>query len=280
MGKKAKFRQQSTKQHVQPATQASRFKLAVWTPSLTGTFTAGYVNSILRIQVECQRVGGKFSWGVVPGISILPVARNRSVVEFLKGDATHFMFLDSDVGVNAQDVMVCVLSGLEFTALPYSRRAFDPERALSIIQGTPGISAKSIASILSRPAFEFDGTEPKEIDPEVSELGFVVCDRVGTGAMILRREVFEKMAPIVDEYLDLMNDEQETITTKNFFGYSRKEGYFIGEDWTFCDHWNSLGEKIYLKVDAKTSHEGSIQYGYDFEALADIAGKANDNAGS
>jgi len=252
----------------------------VWTPSLTGTFNVGYVNSILKMQVEAQRVGGKFSWGVVPGISILPVARNRSVVEFLKGDATHFMFLDSDVGVNAQDVMVCVLSGLEFTALPYSRRAFDPARALSIIQGTPGIEPKSIASILARPAFEFHGTEPKEIDPAISELGFVVCDRVGTGAMILRREVFEKMAPIVDEYLDLMNEEQETITTKNFFGYSRKEGYFIGEDWTFCDQWTSLGEKIYLKVDAKTSHEGSIQYGYDFQALADIAAKAKDDAGA
>jgi|694.fasta_scaffold04497_9 hypothetical protein len=277
MSKKKRFKQQS---NPQPRPQAARFKLAVWTPSLTGTFNVGYVNSILKMQVEAQRVGGKFSWGVVPGISILPVARNRSVVEFLKGDATHFMFLDSDVGVNAQDVMVCVLSGLDFTALPYSRRAFDPARALSIIQGTPGIEPKSIASILARPAFEFHGTEPKEIDPEISELGFVVCDRVGTGAMILRREVFEKMAPIVDEYFDLMNEEQETITTKNFFGYSRKEGYFIGEDWTFCDQWTSLGEKIYLKVDAKTSHEGSIQYGYDFQALADIAAKAKDDAGA
>jgi hypothetical protein len=277
MSKKKRFKQQS---NPQPKPQTARFKLAVWTPSLTGTFNVGYVNSILKMQVEAQRVGGKFSWGVVPGISILPVARNRSVVEFLKGDATHFMFLDSDVGVNAQDVMVCVLSGLEFTALPYSRRAFDPARALSIIQGTPGIEPKSIASILARPAFEFHGTEPKEIDPAISELGFVVCDRVGTGAMILRREVFEKMAPIVDEYLDLMNEEQETITTKNFFGYSRKEGYFIGEDWTFCDQWTSLGEKIYLKVDAKTSHEGSIQYGYDFQALADIAAKAKDDAGA
>ncbi len=277
MSKKKRFKQQS---NPQPKPQAARFKLAVWTPSLTGTFNVGYVNSILKMQVEAQRVGGKFSWGVVPGISILPVARNRSVVEFLKGDATHFMFLDSDVGVNAQDVMVCVLSGLEFTALPYSRRAFDPARALSIIQGTPGIEPKSIASILARPAFEFHGTEPKEIDPAISELGFVVCDRVGTGAMILRREVFEKMAPIVDEYLDLMNEEQENITTKNFFGYSRKEGYFIGEDWTFCDQWTSLGEKIYLKVDAKTSHEGSIQYGYDFQALADIAAKAKDDAGA
>jgi hypothetical protein len=275
MSKKKKFKQQP-----QPVSQGARFKLAVWTPSLTGTFNVGYVNSILKMQVECQRVGGKFSWGVVPGISILPVARNRSVVEFLKGDATHFMFLDSDVGVNAQDVMVCVLSGLEFTALPYSRRAFDPERALSIIQNTPGITPKSIASILSRPAFEFFGTEPKEIDPELSELGFVVADRVGTGAMILRREVFEKMAPIVDDYLDLMNEEQESIKTKNFFGYSRKEGYFIGEDWTFCDQWSSLGEKIYLKVDAKTSHEGSIQYGYDFASLADIAAKGREDAGS
>jgi hypothetical protein len=54
---------------------------------------------------------------------------------------------------------------------------------------------------------------------------------------------------------------------KNYFGYSKKDGVFVGEDWTFCDNWKSIGGAIYLKLNAKTTHEGSVKYRHDIEAL-------------
>lgn len=242
-------------------------KLSVWTPSISSMFTSGYVRTVIDVQSECIRRGFGFEWRTIPGVSILPLARNRAVNEFLNGDATHFMFLDSDVGAEAGDIVACVDSGVDFSALPYSRRNLDPEQILSIIRNNPGLGPEAIRSVLSGPALEFNGSENNPIEKSLADIGFIECDRVGTGAIILKRSVFEKMSHIVDEYIDRSFDKNSKDLVKNYFGYSRKDGVFLGEDWTFCDNWKSIGGAIYLKLNAKTTHEGPVAYRHDIEAL-------------
>lgn len=242
-------------------------KLELWTPSIDSKFTSGYVKTVLNTQIECQKQGIGFAWGSIPNTSILPVARNRAVVEFMSRNATHFMFLDSDVSVDSKDVMACILSDLEFTAIPYSRRHFDKAMALSIIRNNPNITENGVLSSISGAAFQLNNLESKKIDKRAKEFNLVPCSRVGAGAMILKRSVFEKMSSIVDEYIDKTDESQKEIKTKNYFGYSKKDGLFIGEDWTFCDQWNSLGETIYLKIDANSAHEGTVNYEYNFYEL-------------
>lgn len=242
-------------------------KLAVWTPSISSTFTSGYVRTVIDVQSECIRRGFEFEWGTIPGVSILPLARNKAVNEFLKGDSTHFMFLDSDVGVEAGDIVACVDSGVDFSALPYSRKNLDLELIVSIIRNNPGLGPEALSSVLSGPTLEFNGSENNPIEKSLADIGFIECDRVGTGAMILKRSVFEKMSHIVDEYIDRSSDSNSNDLVKNYFGYSKKDGVFVGEDWTFCDNWKSIGGAIYLKLNAKTTHEGSVKYRHDIEAL-------------
>lgn len=242
-------------------------KLAIWTPSVSSMFTSDYVSTIITTQIACASKGFGLEWGTIPGISILPLARNKAVNEFLKGDSTHFMFLDSDVGVCASDILECVESGVEFSALPYSRKNFDAELILSLIRNNPNIKPETLECIMSGPALQFNGSENNVIDKSLADIGFIDCDRVGTGAMILKRSVFEKMSHVVDEYIDRSNDENSEEQVKNYFGYSKKNGVFIGEDWTFCDNWKSIGGTIYLKLNAKTTHEGRIKYRHDLEAL-------------
>jgi hypothetical protein len=242
-------------------------KLAVWTPSISSMFASDYVRTVIGVQSECISIGFGFEWGTIPGVSILPIARNRAVNEFLKGDATHFMFLDSDVGAEAADIIACVESGVEFSALPYSRKNLDSELIVSIIRNNPAVGPEAISSVLSGPALQFNGSENNPIEKSLADIGFIECDRVGTGAMILKRSVFEKMSHIVDEYIDRSSDPNSNDLVKNYFGYSKKDGVFVGEDWTFCDNWKSIGGAIYLKLNAKTTHEGSVKYRHDIEAL-------------
>lgn len=289
MGKKnrTQFRQQQAPQASKPATDAPRISLAVYTPSLTGQFAYSYVGTVIALQRACIMNGIGFSWGTVVGSSILPTARNRCVDRFLRSNATHMFFLDGDVGVSAEDILTLAALGVEFSAIPYSKRVVDWERAVDAVQGIKKANPRVLASLLATPAFNVP-FQQDDIPEQYIKHGLVRASHAATGAMLLKRSVFEKIkaAGKAPEILEGVSNAQEgkalfgdgTMGSgplepmNEYFSYAKDEkGLFIGEDYNFCQTWREMGNDVWLKLDAKSVHVGEMSFEFDFVAMSQMA---------
>ncbi len=248
--------------------------LYVVTPTLHSDLTIRYLQTILALQRECAKTGIKMGWGIVAGQSVLPQARNQTIAKFLQSGCSHVLLLDADVSVRPIDVMACILTDEKFTALPYPKRGMEMDRAARLIAAGADLGGDVVLSSLSQPAFVLSDSNEAVPEPMAS-LGFVQATHVGTGAMVLKREVFEDfqnhfVGRTYNEYV-----ESNPVNSFEYFRYSRNEdNFFVGEDYTFCNEWREMGGKIWLKIDAETSHQSSIELRWNLPIMQELAKRA------
>jgi hypothetical protein len=98
--------------------------------------------------------------------------------------------------------------------------------------------------------------------------GFIKCKYVGTGMMLIKRQVLEKM---VEAY-------PETKYNNDIAGYNAPElvdnfyalfdciihpvsKRYLSEDYLFCERWSQIGGEIWADITANLTHTGT----YDFK---------------
>jgi len=85
----------------------------------------------------------------------------------------------------------------------------------------------------------------------------------GTGMMLIKREVLEKMKEVVPFYrndvVDLsgMNKPQEQITQYFACSIEPETGRLLSEDYHFCRTWRNMNGKIYAAPWMNLGHVGS-----------------------
>ena len=149
-------------------------------------------------------------------------ARNALVTEFLQGEATDLLFLDSDVGFDP-------------TALARIGHAEKPFVA--------GVYPKKTDGELDFPLDILPGIQATDMN------GLLEVRMVPTGFLRLNRSVFEHMP--YEIYRGTKGQVQ--------FGYFDTflgGGEFIGEDVRFCRQWRERGGKIWLLPDITFQHLG------------------------
>ena len=87
----------------------------------------------------------------------------------------------------------------------------------------------------------------------------------GTGFMIIKREVFEKLSKTVPAYTNDVNDLAGNLKAeeiKEFFTTSIEPGTnrLLSEDYHFCHIWRQAGGQIYAAPWAHLAHVGSYVF--------------------
>ncbi len=161
--------------------------------------------------------------------SLITRARNYCADEFMRSDCTHLMFIDSDIGFNAQDVMSLLAlsdghpeinNGDPFDILcgPYPKKCISWEKVKQAVDAgvadeDPQILDRFVGDYVFNPTA--DNNQIKLDEPaEVME--------GGTGFMMIRKNTFEK---IRDAYPQLMY-KPDHVRTKEFDGSREIMAYF------------------------------------------------------
>ena len=174
--------------------------------------------------------------GDVSGCSIITMARNQLVHEFLKSDCTELLFIDSDVIATADDVLrLMAQSGdKDITAGAYPRRSKDKNFFADLY---------------------FDENQDLEFDGSLMRL-----ERVGTGFMLIQRHVIEAMVAAHPEWFYDFKGEQVC----GVFDFQNRDGRYLGEDYLFCDRAREHGFKIHIDVDISLPHVGTEAFENNF----------------
>ncbi|NDG80047.1 MAG: hypothetical protein EBX47_11630 [Synechococcaceae bacterium WB8_1B_057] len=78
--------------------------------------------------------------------------------------------------------------------------------------------------------------------------------------MCIHRRVFEKLQPLVKKYFTHFEELADAGWTYEFWKTEIDNGFFLSEDWAFCEMWRKLGGKIYADLSIELSHKGTYEF--------------------
>jgi hypothetical protein len=217
----------------------------------------------LEFQKACKLRGLGFNVVAQWGDALIQRARQDLVARFMENSqATHLLFADGDVGFKPEQVFHLLDFGADIVAAVY------PNKRLNI--GKLGEMAREGYSRLESASLEydFDVDDPKKVQVR---RGFGKVRQVGMGFTLIRRRVFVGM---MEKYPQLRYEETFTMDdplARNPFRYALfnclldlNTGEYLAEDHSFCRRWTDMGGEIWLDLQSRLKHVGSVVFDGDF----------------
>lgn len=229
------------------------------TPMYGSMCVAGYAISMINLM---QEVGKLDDLKVTPMFalneSLIPKTRSMIVHAFLKSDATHLLFIDSDVSFNALELIKMMRSERDVVCGIYPKKIINWQRVHhAALHGTAPEGLQSLG-------MEFLFIPESTMNPE--EDGLIEIKRAGTGMMMIRRNVFEQLADKVKTFK--LEGAQENVSNNGehlkeyfFSSIDSDTGVYLHEDFTFCKLWRENGGKIHAAPWVHLQHTGMHMFG-------------------
>jgi len=257
-------------------------KLFVATPMYGGMAHGLYIKSSLDLQTTMHKYGIETKFSFLFNESLITRARNYLVDEFLRSDNTHLLFIDSDINYGPQDVLALMALDKDVIGGPYPKKSINWGNVAAAARSHPNIEPKELEQLVGEYVFnvvkgtkQFTVTEPLEVM------------EIGTGFMMVKREVFEKM----EKEYPMIKYKPDHVGQANFDGSRYIHAYFdtvidtkdsivgggseryLSEDYMFCQMWRKMGGQIYLCPWMKTQHIGTYPFTGNMPAVAQYTGK-------
>lgn len=232
-------------------------KVFVATPMYGGACFAPYVTGMLDTLETLANNNYTLMFSAIANESLITRARNELVRQFLMTDAEYLLFIDADIKFLGQDVLKLLQADKDIICGLYPKKIVDWDRVdIAAKQGLTNLKDYASAYVVNPLNDDLD----KIIESPVIEI-----KHGGTGFMLIKRHVFEVLAPHVKEYfvstVSRRNGEKYPAV-KEFFTTTVEEdtNYFMSEDYYFCNLWRKNGGKVYADLSIVLSHMGTYEY--------------------
>ena len=147
-----------------------------------------YTQSVVRLQTECYKKGIDFTLELMKS-SLVTQGRNLCVSHFLNSDATHLLFIDSDILFYPQSIFEMLKADVDLVSIPYPMKQIHWDKVFNKIGDIPNMT--ELQKNTSGNKF------PVKIKDEESDIkcvdGLIELNFAPTGCMLLKRQVFHKM---------------------------------------------------------------------------------------
>jgi hypothetical protein len=178
-----------------PLEELRKRKLFVATPMYGGQCAGPFTKSSLDLTTICMKYGVQVQFFFLFNESLITRARNYLVDEFLRSDATHLIFIDSDIDFNPMDVIALLALDKDIIGGPYPKKTIAWEKVLDAAKfGLADTNPLLLENYSGDYVFNVaPGTKEIRMDEPVKVL------EIGTGFMMVRKDVFPKFAaPILN----------------------------------------------------------------------------------
>lgn len=214
--------------------------------------------------------------------SLITRARNYVADEFMRSDATHLFFVDSDIGFNAQDVLLMMGlmkddSPYDVLGGPYPKKCISWEKIkMAVDKGMADTNPNDLEKYIGDYVFNPKGGQsqiPIHEPVEVLELG--------TGFMMIRKSAMKTFAEKFSHY----SYKPDHVRTEFFDGSREIMQFFqaeidpvtkryLSEDYWFTQKCQEIGLRTWLCPWMRLQHMGSYIFGGSLIDLAAVGAPA------
>ncbi len=229
-------------------------------PCYDQQLTEPFFMSFVRTAIGFKEIGLKFSISTLSD-SLISRARNQLVAKFMAcPDYTHLMFIDVDLSFMPDDILKMLWHDKEVITGAYPIKTIDWNKV------SQGVHKGIEPSNLLGNSVRFVVNPVRTVDSKIKvENGAISVYDAGTGFMMIKRSVFEKLFAAHPElkYVDdtgLLNEEERKYSYALFNSYVDKDGRFLSEDYGFCRYWQNNGGDIWTDPSINLDHLGRMKY--------------------
>lgn len=257
-----------------------RAKIMIGTPAYGGLAYVSYMLSFLNSLKFCSQHRVYLEPCFLTNESLIPRGRNTVVAKFLDNPTlTHLLFIDADVSWAPGTIIRLLNHDKDIVGAFYPKKGYEWQKLLK---------NKEVLETLNKASSEDrDLTEDEIKQIRAKLMSFVVnleqgktqvrngllqVKHLGTGFMLIKREVLEKMADALPElkYDDDINILSES-ENKHLYAFFNTEvhkltskRHFLSEDYLFCKRWTDMGGEIYGDVNIPLTHTGTHSFAGHF----------------
>jgi hypothetical protein len=226
-----------------------------------GMCTGLFAQNLMIFQSICAQNNVGIMLSFMFNESLITRARNAITQSFLKSEATHLLFIDADIVFNPVQLFQMINTDKDIICGIYPKKEINwgsvkkaidagvPENELKHHTGSWVVNLVGYENSVQVPI-----NEPLEIW------------NGGTGMMLIKREVFEKLKDTVPYYLndvvDLSGSIEQRERIHEFFATSIEPDTerLLSEDYHFCRIWRLMGGKIYAAPWMELGHVGTYVF--------------------
>ena len=263
-------------------------KLFLATPMYGGNCVGMYTRAVADLAAICAKYGIPLQLYFLFNESLITRARNYCADEFLRSDATHMLFIDSDIGFNPQDVLALLAmqdddSEYDVIGAPYPKKCISWEKIkMAVDKGVADEDPNKLEKFVGDYVFN-----PRNGQREIPIGEPVEVMEMGTGFMMIRRKTFDKYKEVFPH----LHYKPDHIRTDAFDGSREIMAYFdciidpvskryLSEDYMFCYNVQKAGMKVWFCPWMQTQHVGTYVFGGSLADLASIGASATADSAS
>jgi hypothetical protein len=262
-------------------------KLFLATPMYGGNCVGMYTRAVADLAAICAKYQIPLQLYFLFNESLITRARNYCADEFLRSDATHMLFIDSDIGFNPQDVLALLAmqdddSDYDVIGAPYPKKCISWEKIkMAVDKGVADEDPNKLEKFVGDYVFN-----PRNGQREIPIGEPVEVMEMGTGFMMIRRKTFDKYKEVFPH----LHYKPDHIRTEAFDGTREIMAYFdciidpvskryLSEDYMFCYNVQKAGMKVWFCPWMQTQHVGTYVFGGSLADLASIGASATADSG-
>jgi hypothetical protein len=206
-------------------------------PCYGGMLTESTFMSYIKWANTARQLGLDWTMETMTNESLISRARNTLVAKFLNNpQSTHLMFIDADIGWEPWHLLVLL------------------NRDVDVIGGLYPMKSLPVKWVVNG----FDGAE-------TGSDGLQEVSKTGTGFMLVKRHVFEKLNshPAVKPFnndIGLPKELDQHLRT--YYDTAVRDNRYYSEDWTFCENWRDIGGKVWVDKRVLLKHTGTYTFDY------------------
>ena len=250
-----------------------------------GNCSGLFAKSTTDLATLCAKYGIRVNFYYLFNESLITRARNYCVDEFLRSDYTHLMFIDSDIGFNANDVLsmlgiqVSYPDKYHVITAPYPKKTIAWEKIQAAVEKKITDNPFQLSTYASDFVF----------NPVVGGSSFRINEPVevaeaGTGFMLIPRTTFN----IYENAYPELNYKPDHARTAHFDGSKDIMAYFdcgidpetrryLSEDYFFCWNTRKIGLSVYMCPWIKLNHVGTYIFRGDMSSIAKLGASPTSN---
>jgi hypothetical protein len=238
------------------------------TPMYGGQAHAGYVVSVAELFAICALKNIEIVIQYMIHESLIPRARNMLVKTFIKNsEYTHLLFIDADIKFDPNDILKLLELDKDVIGMPYAKKQLDWNRIKNCMQES---NNNLTTDLLEKCGISYI---LKSLPDQDTSSTLYEAAEIGTGLMMIKREVIEKMVVAYSNLYALSDDmstyKEEDVEGRKYYLLFETlldptNHRYLSEDYAFCKRWRDIDGKIYIYLPVTTIHYGS--YGFEYNS--------------
>jgi hypothetical protein len=236
----------------------------VCTPCYGRMVAAAYMESVLKLQIACQRNGVDFGLLLKGSDALITRARAEFVAAFLSDPrGTHLLFIDADIAFEPEQVFRLLQFNADVVAAAYPAKQIDWQRIAGAVRDHRNPETAAMHYVLAPVG---QGLTARN--------GFAEVRYAGNGFLLISRTALQRLCDAHPELKyrrvhyaagDEMADNPHRYALFDTM-IDPDTGEYLSEDFAFCRRWTDLGGKIWLDLRSKLTHFGQHAFVGDLSA--------------